>query len=103
MPATPSPSWGVPVGSGTRIGIDRDLNTTLDGDEPIPGLRIAATGTNAIVAWPTNATGYVLERTANLPATNWSTDTNLRGVTGADFTITNPVTPGRLFFRLRSL
>ena len=94
---------GVPVGSGTRMGIDRNLNGILDGDEPVPALRITTFGPNAIVAWPTNAPGYVLERAASLPSADWSPDTNIRGVTGGDFTITNPVSPGSLFFRLRGL
>lgn len=94
---------GVPVGSGTRMGIDRNLNGILDGDEPAPSLRISTVGTSALVIWPTNATGYVLERAPALPSTNWSTDTNLRGVSGGEFIITNPVAPGSVFFRLRGL
>jgi len=96
---------GVPVGSGTRIGVDRDLNGILDGDEPAPMLRIALAAPNTIVAWPTNASGYVLERTSQLPATNWAADTSLRGLIGSDFTvtITNAPSPTNLFFRLRGL
>ena len=94
---------GVPVGSGTRIGVDRDLDGVLDGDEPVPALWIAWVNPNTIVAWPTNASSYVLERTAQLPATNWMTDTSLRGLIGADFTITNVPSPTNLFFRLRGL
>lgn len=94
---------GVPVGSGTRMGIDRNLNGILDGDEPAPSLRISTVGNNALVAWPTNAAGYVLERALSLPSTNWTTDTNLRGVSGTDLIITNPVAPGSVFFRLRGL
>jgi hypothetical protein len=33
-----------------RLGIDRDENRILDGDEPRPSLRIYASGANAIVA-----------------------------------------------------
>ena len=94
---------GVPVNSGTRMGIDRNLNGILDGDEPVPALRITTFGPNAIVAWPTNAPGYVLERATSLPSANWSPDTNIRGMSGGDFTITNPVSPGSVFFRLRGL
>ncbi len=93
---------GVSPGTGTRIGIDRDGDGVLDGDEPIPTLRIAQDGPNAIVAWPTNA-ALVLERSTSLPAVNWAPDTNLRGVSGGEFTITNPVSPGSVFFRLRGL
>ena len=94
---------GVPVGTGTRIGTDRNLNGILDGDEPAPSLRIVWVNPNTIVAWPTNASGYVLERTVQLPATNWMPDTSLRGLIGSDFTITNLPSPTNLFFRLRGL
>jgi len=94
---------GVPPGSGTRIGIDRNENGTLDGDEPRPSLRITSTGGNAIVAWSTNRAGYVLERATSLPSTSWNTDTSIRGVVGTEFNVTNSLTSSNLFFRLREL
>ena len=94
---------GVPPGSGTRIGIDRNENGILDSDEPRPALRIARISGNAIVAWPTNRAGYVLERATGLPATSWNTDTSLRGVVGSEFNVTNSLTSSNLFFRLREL
>ncbi len=94
---------GVPVNSGVRMGIDRNLNGILDGDEPVPALRIVRASGNAIVAWPTNAAGYVLERTTMLAPLNWATETSVRGVNNGEFTITNPVSPGSVFFRLRGL
>jgi DNA-binding beta-propeller fold protein YncE len=93
---------GVPPGTGTRLGIDRNLDGVLDGDVPPPLLRISQAGTNAIVAWPTNA-AYVLERTIELPAGNWSPDTSLRGLIGSDFATTNTLFPTNFFFRLRGL
>ena len=94
---------GVPVGLGTRLGIDRDENGTLDGDEVRPSLRIAKAGTNAVVAWTTNRAGYYLERATGLPATNWTPDTNLRGVVSGEFTVTNSLSLSNLFFRLKEL
>lgn len=94
---------GVPVGSGLRMGIDRNENGVLDGDEPRPSLRIAKTGPHAVVSWPTNHTGYFLERATGLPATNWNPDTNVRGIVGPDFNVTNSPPLSNLFFRLRSL
>jgi hypothetical protein len=94
---------GVPPGSGTRMGIDRNLDGELDGDVPPPSLRITQVSTNALVAWSTNAAGFVLERTVSLPPTNWWTDTNLRGLVGNEFAITNALSPTNYFFRLRGL
>jgi len=94
---------GVPPASGTRIGIDRNENGVLDGDEPRPSLRITSMNGNAIVAWPTNRASYVLEHATALPAAEWNTDTSVRGVVGSEFTVTNSLTSGNLFFRLREL
>ena len=94
---------GVPPGTGTRAGIDRNEDGVLDGDVPPPILRIVRTQAEAVVAWSTNDTGFVLERAAALPPTLWSPDTNLRGLLGTEFTVTNPISPGNLFFRLRGL
>jgi hypothetical protein len=94
---------GVPAGAGTRIGIARNLNGVLDGDEPVPALRIARAGPGSLVSWPTNATGFLLEHTAQLPATHWSAETNVRGVNGAEFTITNSFSMPNRFYRLRGL
>jgi hypothetical protein len=43
--------------------------------------RFARAATNAIVAWPTNSSGFVL-RQESLPATNWSAATSVRGIVG---------------------
>ena len=95
---------GVPPGSGYRLGIDRNQDGVLDGDAPQPSLGIALAGSSAIVAWPTNANGFLLERASVLPAPAWSPDTNLRGINGSKFNVTNSVAEtNALFFRLREL
>jgi hypothetical protein len=94
---------GVPPGLGTRLGIDRDLDGVLDGDTPAPSLRITPALTNTIVAWSTNASGFLLEATTSLPGTNWSPDTNVRGITGGEFNVTNGPTEIQRFFRLKEL
>jgi len=94
---------GVPVGSGARIGIDRNLNGVLDGDEPLPGLRIARAGAGTLVSWPTNAVGFLLEHTVQLPATNWSAETSVRSLSGGEFTVTNSFSMTNRFYRLRGL
>lgn len=93
---------GVPPGSGQRMGIDRDLDATLDGDEPRPRLEIAKAPPNVLISWPTNAP-YVLERALGLPSTNWRVDTSRRGIVGPSFQVTNSASSNALFFRLREL
>ncbi len=94
---------GVPPGLGTRLGIDRNENGVLDADEPRPSLRIATAGAKAVIAWSTNRAGYLLERATALPATNWNPDTNIRGIVGPDFNVTNSLSLSNHFFRLREL
>ena len=94
---------GVPPGLGLRAGIDRNLDGVLDGDAPRPALRIAPASSAAIVAWGTNAPGFLLERSLTLPPTNWAPDTGVRGVVGGEFQVTNSLSLSNLFFRLREL
>jgi hypothetical protein len=94
---------GVPPGTGTRAGIDRNLNGVLDSDESAPSLRIVRATTNALVAWPTNASGFVLETSASLPATNWIPETSVRGVVGNEFNVTNGPAANARFYRLKEL
>jgi DNA-binding beta-propeller fold protein YncE len=91
---------GVPPGSGTRMGIDRNLDGTLDADTPPPLLAIARSSSNVLLSWPTNG-GFVLERAGELPSTNWNADTSRRAVVGSNFQVTNSLGSSRLFFRLR--
>jgi hypothetical protein len=94
---------GMPPGAGTRAGIDRNADGILDGDVSAPLLRIADSASTAVISWPTNAGGFVLERVGQLPSTNWRVDTTIRGISGADFNVTNSFSISNLFFRLREL
>jgi YVTN family beta-propeller protein len=100
---------GVPFGTGVRAGINRNLagatdpDGALDGDAPRPVLRIAGQSGGAVVAWPTNAPGFVLEGTPGLSPPVWTPHIAPRGVTGGEFTVTNAPATNRLFFRLREL
>lgn len=92
---------GVPPGTGSRIAINRDADTLLDADEPAPALHIASAPPNITLSWPTNPAAFVLEHTAGLPPTNWSTDTSEKGILGDRFTITNTPSGDQRFYRLR--
>jgi uncharacterized repeat protein (TIGR03803 family) len=59
-----------------------------------PTLTIALAGTNAIVTWPSNVTGFNLESTTNLSSV-WN------AVSG-QYSVTNPVLGRQKFFRLKS-
>lgn len=85
------------------MGIERRQNGVLDGDLPAPQLRIARTAPNMVVAWPTNANGFLLETTSILPGTNWSPETSIRAVVDSEFNVTNTGAATSRFFRLKGL
>ncbi len=59
-----------------------------------PPLTITLSGTNAVITWPTNVTGYNLQSTTNLvPPVNWS-------AVNGQYAVTNPLSSRRKFFRL---
>jgi len=76
--------------------------TAIDASLPPPSLEIVRLNATAIqIAWPTNAPGYTLEFTTNLPAQGWTSVTNNVVVNGELFTVQlNAIEPHRCF-RLR--
>ena len=64
-------------------------------------LGFARYGTNFVVWWPTNAVGFTLEYTTNLPATSWVAVASTPVIFGDKFFVTNAVTGARSFYRLR--
>lgn len=92
---------GVPPGSGQRMGIDRDLNGVLDGDEPLPRLQIAQAGGSAVINWPLGATGFNLETATSLASASWSNVNDPVEIVNNFNFVTNPPGSGARYFRLR--
>lgn len=68
----------------------------------VPILQAQVSGKNVVVSWPYAAAGYVLEATTNLTATNsWTAVTNAPIVVNFQNTITNQISAGSRFYRLR--
>ena len=68
-----------------------------------PQVAIGISGTNAVLAWPTNANGYVLESTTNpASASSWVTNFTSPVVINGKNTVTNRMTDSQLYFRLKS-
>jgi uncharacterized repeat protein (TIGR03803 family) len=67
---------------------------------PPPQLTITASGTNVILAWPTNVVGFTLQSTTNLlsPAA-WVSYSGSVVIAGQN-TVTNPITGAQNFYRL---
>jgi YVTN family beta-propeller protein len=92
---------GVPPGSGLRMGIDRNEDGILDGDVPLPTLQFARIGNNAVLNWPFSAAGFALETSAIINDNSWSNSTDpLEILSGQNF-VTNSISGGSRFFRLR--
>ena len=66
----------------------------------IPGLRIEAAGSNAVVAWCTNAPGFTLQQNGDLTSTNWVTVTNAPVTVSDEYHVTLAPTATNAFFRL---
>jgi hypothetical protein len=67
---------------------------------PAPVLSIVPSGTNVVVRWPTNATGYTLQFATNLPAASWSGTLPASFVVNTNSVVTNGISGARRFYRL---
>ncbi len=67
-----------------------------------PSLQAQTSGNSVVITWPLSASGYLLETSDNLAAMNsWVTVTNAPVIAGFQNTVTNDVSAGSRFFRLR--
>jgi probable HAF family extracellular repeat protein len=67
-----------------------------------PVLAISLAGTNVVVSWRTNSSGFVLEQTSVLGASNvWNTNSITVNVSASNFVSTNALGDDQHFFRLR--
>ena len=67
----------------------------------VPQLSIISSGTNVVLMWPTNATGFNLQSAAALiPPITWGAVTPLPTIVNGKNTVTNPVSGTAQFYRL---
>lgn len=69
----------------------------LDG----PRVNLLTTNGQAVISWPTSATGLNLESTVSLGG-SWFPVTNAPDIAGNNYVLTNSLTPGARFYRLRN-
>lgn len=67
-----------------------------------PALKIARSGTNVVISWPSTSAGFVLESKTNLMATTWTPVSTTPTLNGTDYQVTLPAGSGLQFFRLKS-
>ncbi|HZV34621.1 MAG TPA: hypothetical protein VFB72_08630 [Verrucomicrobiae bacterium] len=67
-----------------------------------PQLNIQQAGSNVVLSWSTNASGFYLESTSNLNAgAVWQTNYSVPYVTNGLYFVTNAITGSRQFYRLK--
>jgi methionine-rich copper-binding protein CopC len=76
------------------------ITTTNSVAAPAPVLSIMPSGTNVILTWPTNATGYTLVSATNLVSPVWLTNSPAPVVVNTNNAVTNGITGTRKFYRL---
>jgi hypothetical protein len=66
-----------------------------------PQLTIGRSGTNMVITWPTNATGFTLQAATNLASpVIWAAVSPLPAVVNGQNTVTNPISGPRKFYEL---
>jgi PKD repeat protein/lysophospholipase L1-like esterase len=66
-----------------------------------PELSLAFAGGKLVLAWPTNAVGFVLQSTTNLvPPMQWNPVSSTPAIINGQYTVTNSISDSRMFFRL---
>ena len=66
-----------------------------------PTLTATQQSNNLLLSWPTNFTGFTLEYATNLPPTTWISNSVSSAIVGDRFTVTNPISGGAKFYRLK--
>lgn len=68
--------------------------------QPLPSLNIAHTGSDAIVSWPSWATGFALQQSVDLAAATWTNTMTVPQLTNGQNRISIDRSEGRCFLRL---
>jgi len=85
---------------GSATSAVATLTITLN--VPPPLLNFAATGTNVVLSWTTNAPGFTLQSTTNLNLSNlWASNPPLPVVSGSAFVVTNGMGGEQKYYRLK--
>jgi uncharacterized repeat protein (TIGR03803 family) len=85
--------------SGGTYGDGTVFSLTL-GSVSAPQLTINLSGTNVILAWPTNASGFTLEFATNLVSPVWNTNLPAPVVVNTNNAVTNGISGTWKFYRL---
>ena len=90
----------VNVSSGETTNNAAAYGLRLEMTPILPTLAIRQSGSDVVLAWTTNAAGFTLFHTADLPSTNWQATTWPTVIANDQYTVTEPVTDEQRFYRL---
>jgi hypothetical protein len=96
-PVTISASYT--IGGATRTA--SNSVTVLNVVPSSPTIGFALSGNQIIFSWPTNFVGFSLEYATNLPAASWISNSALPAIVNQTFVVSNSVTSGNKFYRLK--
>jgi uncharacterized repeat protein (TIGR03803 family) len=86
---------------GTTVKGGSAGNGTVFSLSVSPDLSVGLSGSNIILSWPTNATGFTLQSSASVGASAaWGTDLAVPVVVNGQYTVTYPKSSSPVFFRL---
>ncbi|MEO5804441.1 MAG: hypothetical protein ABIR24_13025 [Verrucomicrobiota bacterium] len=66
-----------------------------------PQLTILLSGNNAVISWPSSATGFVLEKTVSLSNPDWATVNEPVQQQNGQYVVTDPISGTASFYRLK--
>ena len=104
-------SWAwvnAPALPWTALALSADGSTLVaafDGGiyvSQLPALTITRSGSNAVISWPTNATGFGLQQSSALGSPNWVGVTNPVSIVNARNQVSVRATNRANFYRLKS-
>ena len=76
-------------------------NTCVSGSVSPPQVTIMPSGSNVILTWPTNATGFTLQSTTNLVSSVfWTPVSPAQAVVNEQNSLINPISVAQQFYRL---
>ncbi|MGC9940682.1 MAG: choice-of-anchor tandem repeat GloVer-containing protein, partial [Verrucomicrobiota bacterium] len=85
---------------GTLYSGGPNLYGSVYGLSLVPPLTISPSGTNVILSWPTNFSGFTLEFATNLNSTVWNAKLPAPFVVNTNNTVTNAISGTQKFYRL---
>ena len=90
---------------GVLGGTSTNANVTLSGmrfyEMEAPPLLAESFGNQIVISWPATITGFTLESAESLTANQWIAVTNTATLVGMRSVLTNSVSGGAKFYRLR--